>query len=191
MIRIIAASILLFSFAALLQLWPQGAAAQTPDLARIYRQAIEAINRGDVNGALALMTEDVQLQGTPGCLAAPCRGKTAVRQDLEQDAAAHLQIQSLGSILVSGNTVKANTAHRADLLRGTGISRIIINETATFQGDKISRLVFEPESTDPQSAALVRLLTAGPPPAAPAQPPAVRPPSTGDGGLVRSTLEAE
>jgi hypothetical protein len=193
-IRMIAVSILL-SFLVGLQLWPERAAAQTPDLARLYRQFIEAINRGDVNAAVALMTDDAQLQGTPGCLMSACRGKAAVRQDLEQDAAAHLQIQFLGTIQVSGSTVKANTAHRADLLRGTGISRVIINETATFQGDKISRFVLEPETADPQTATLVRLLTSGAPPVVPAsaadQTPAVRPPSTGDGGLLQPSFGAE
>jgi hypothetical protein len=196
----IVAVFVLFGFVAAFQALP--VAAQTPDIAAVYRQFIDAINRGNVTAALALTTDDVQLQGTPGCIASPCRGRAAVRQDLEQDVAGHLQIQSLGSIQVSTNTVKANTAHRADVLRGTGVSRVIINETLTFQGDKIARVVFDPDASDPQSATILRLLTGGPPPSAPAAaavqpapaaaqpaaPPPITPPSTGDAGL-RATLE--
>jgi hypothetical protein len=165
------------------------AQAQTPDVASLYRQFIEAINRGDVASAVGLMTDDARLQGTPGCLMSACRGKAAVRQDLEQDVAGHLQIQSLGTLQVSENSVKANTAHRADVLKGAGLSRVIINETFTFQAGKISSIVFEPEATDPQTATLVRLLTSGPPSPPPAprsvEPAPIRPPSTGNGGLPR------
>ncbi len=185
----LAGCVFLLVISMVLQTPTRTAVAQTPDLAGVYRGFIDAVNRGDVNGALALMTDDAQLLGTPGCMTS-CRGKAAVRQDLEQDVAAHLQIQSLGSLEVSGSTVKAKTAHRADVLRGTGVSRAIINETFTFQGDKISRANFEPDVSDPQTATLIRLLTSGPPAAAPATSAAptpialvVRPPSTGDAGL--------
>jgi hypothetical protein len=156
-----------------------------------YRQFINAINQGNASAAIALLTDDVSLQGTPGCLARPCQGKVAVGADIQQDIAGHLFIQQLGTVFVSGNTLKSNTAHRADIIKPLGISRVIINETFTFtsQGDKISKIVFDPQTSDPQTARLVAILTAPPPSAQPASPPPVTPvaitaPATGDGGLL-------
>ena len=154
-------------------------AAGSSNEEKIYREFIAAVNRGDVDAAVALMTDDVQLQGTPGCLA-PCLGIEAVRADLGQDAAGHLQIQLLGSVSVSGDTLKSNTAHRADILANFGLSRVIIDETITFEDGKISSVVFAPRVTDRQTAELVMILTAGPQPA-------IQPPTTGDGGLAAAT----
>ena len=138
-----------------------------------YRQFINAINQGNASAAVALLTDDVSLQGTPGCLARPCQGKAAVGADLQQDVAGHLYIQQLGTVFVSGNTLKSNTAHRADFIKPLGISRVIINETFTFtsQGDKISKIVFEPQASDPQTARLLAILSAPPPAPQPVAPP--------------------
>ena len=156
-----------------------------------YRQFINAINTGNATAAIALLTDDVSLQGTPGCLARACQGKAAAGADIQQDIAGHLYIQQLGTVFVSGNTLKSNTAHRADIIKPLGISRVIINETFTFtaQGDRISKIVFEPQASDPQTARLVAILSAPPAPAQPAVPPPVQPvvitaPATGDGGLL-------
>lgn len=186
MIRSLAASlIIMLAFGSLAQHWSSGALAQEPGLEGAYRQFVAAINEGDVDGALALMADDAQLVGTPGCLAAPCVGLEAIGADLQADAEAGLQIQILGTVYVSGNVVTAQTAHRADLLQGLGLSRAIINETVTFDDGKIASVVYAPETADAQTAELVAILTAGPPAEESEEEPAeIVPPATGDGGLL-------
>ncbi len=197
--------VLIVAAVAVSALLANGAAvAQTPtasDPAAVYQQFLSAINRGDAAAATAVFTDDAQMIGVPpNCIPTPCRGKAAIQAELVLAVGVHLQEQLLGSIQVSGNTVVASLAQRADALTPLGISRIFVKDTATIQGDKISRLELNFDMTDPQTARAAAALTAPPP--APAAAPAstnasspstagIRPPATGDAGLAATRAPFE
>ena len=156
-----------------------------------YRKFVDSLNKGDVAGALALFADNAQLSGVrPNCVPNPCVGRAAIQNQLQAEVSAlHLQLQLLGSVNVVNGNVTALVAHRNDPIKALGLSRVVVTETVTFQGDRISKFAVEPQSTDPQTAAFLRALSAPPAPApAPvavqAAPVVITAPSTGDGGLV-------
>src|SRR6266550_139854 len=182
--------------AGLAQFWP--ATANADDAANIatYRKFIDSLNKGDAAGALALFTDNASLSGVrPNCVPNPCVGRAAIQNQLQTEVSAiHIQLQLLGSVNVVNGNVVAEVAHRNDPIRALGLSRVVVVETVTFTGDRISKFVVDPQASDPQTAAFLRALSApAAAPAAPAQvaapvtPPAVvtiSAPNTGDGGLL-------
>src|SRR5207244_20051 len=60
--------------------------AATPDLASILRQHLDAVNRGDVDAAVAAFTDDATLvRGTCSPLN-PCVGKAEVQRQVQNEA---------------------------------------------------------------------------------------------------------
>jgi hypothetical protein len=168
-------------------MWPARANADDAQNMSTYRQYVSALNRGDVDGALSLFTDDAQLSGLrPFCVPNPCVGRAAIQTQLNYGVSNHIQLQLLSSVNVVNGNVTVGVAHRNDLIRAAGLSRVVVAETLTFRGDKIAKYVVEAETSDPQTAAFLRSLS--PPTQAPALPvsapaPAIQPPSTGDGGF--------
>jgi len=187
---------LLLVFICATSAWPHTASADDATNINTYRKYLDSTNKGDVAAVLALFADNAQISSPPTCAPAPCTTRAAI-QSFEQSAAAdHAQVQLLGSVNIVNGNVTAQVAFRSDTVRALGFSRIVLTDTVTFSGDRISKLVVEPQASDPQTAALLRILSQPaplvPPPAPAAQPQvapvAITAPITGDGGLLR-TLE--
>jgi ketosteroid isomerase-like protein len=104
----------------------------------LLQQLDDAIDRGDVPGAMALFADDAVSEGGPQCSAAPCVGKAAIQSDIEYYA-------TLGDVSFtacttedSGNTATARCEVRTNGTRGAGIDRFIASRTVEAQGGKIS-----------------------------------------------------
>ena len=127
---------------------------QTADPAAVFLSFIDTRNRGDVDGALALMTDDIRLVGGPRCTeAAPCIGKEAVRADVQNYIPTyHVQATPVDSPQVSGTTVRARLAVRSDDSRAAGVDRFINNATVEMRDGKIASFRVVPDVSDPQTA---------------------------------------
>jgi hypothetical protein len=150
--------------------WPGTASADDATNITTYRKYLDSVNKGDVAAVLALFADNAQVSAPPTCAPAPCTTRAAI-QNFEQSAASdHVQVQLLSSVNIVNGNVTALVAVRSDTIRALGLSRIVLTDTVTFSGDRISKFVVEPQASDPQTAVLLRILS---------QPaPAPSPPST-------------
>ena len=139
---------------------------QEADLAAIFRRYADAVNQGDVDGALALFSEDATWVRGGRCPPGACVGQAAVRAELETEVANHHRIDII-DVQVTDSTLTARAEFQTDRTREAGVERIILAFTVEFQGDKISALQAGPDLTDPQTAAFTggRLPTTGAGPA--------------------------
>jgi len=162
---------------------PDGAArAQIESTIKtIFRLDLAARNRGDIATLMSLYTDDaVQPSSGPVtnnlCTVSACVGKADIQRQAENAIANHVQLTIVGQPEISGNVVTARVEFRNDPTRAAGFDRQIFLHTRTFRGDKISIFSGEADLTDAQTAAFRASQAAAAP--------AVRPPSTGDAGLV-------
>ncbi len=153
------------------------AVAAADDPATVVQRFNDVRNRYDVEGTLALVTDDFRNVGGPRCTeAAPCIGAAAFRMNLEGGFIVnHVQITIIGAPQVSGTTVRIRTEVRADIYRAAGVERIVNNATVEVRDGKIASYVEFPDASDAQTAQFLAYVQArqGPPPA---------PPRTGGGG---------
>ena len=174
---------------------PGGVLAQVDPLT-VVRQALDANNRDDVEGLLALVTDDYVQEGG-ACESAPggrCVGKQAFRQAIErgpgdeaEDEPGGPPIITIASSQVSGNTVTARLEVRFDPtpapLRAAGVERVIELGTFEVRGDKLASARFVRDLSDPQTAIAVALFESEgaqqpqPAPPRPPGPPAAPPPA--------------
>jgi len=83
----------------------------------IFRQAIEARNRGDLDGLMQFFASDAVRED--GSCQPPCMGVTAVRRLFEKNVAEHFQA-TLISVEGSGDTVMGRAEIRSDTFRAQG-----------------------------------------------------------------------
>ena len=70
------------------------------DPAILLKQYVEAINRGDAAGALAMLADDAVFDVPGGlCMAAPCVSKATIQKELESRNRAMPVLQALGEML--------------------------------------------------------------------------------------------
>jgi ketosteroid isomerase-like protein len=137
--------------------------AQGSDAGALYRQFLEAQNRGDVGAQLALLTDDATIVvDGPGSLCPPpagCVGKAAIQRQLELRVATGAQ-SAIPQAQVTGDTAIAQIEVRNPELQRAGIDRILYNNTIVERGGKIAsvRAVLDP--TDPGTASLLAALRA-------------------------------
>lgn len=82
--------------------------AAQEDPASVLRRFIDARNRGDVAGTLALATDDIRFVGGPQCTpVAPCIGRDALRSEVQSYIGAGVQATIVDTPQVSGTTVRA------------------------------------------------------------------------------------
>jgi hypothetical protein len=146
--------------------------AQTGGPEEIARQYVDARNRGDVEGAFALMAPGGTFQGAGQCAQAPCSGD-ALKAQLQREVGLHISI-SVTSAETEGNTSKLHLQVTNDRIKQCGVERVVSTETYTVVDGKITSIVAVIDQSDPQSA---RFLACPPP----TQPPAPGAPSTGSG----------
>lgn len=166
-----------------LGLQPSIGFAQTDPVA-VLRQAVDARNRGDLAGTMAVFADDAVRQD--GTCPTGCVGAAAVRASMEQSIAEHLQATLLTAQTL-GDTVTARAELRSDTFRAGGAERVLSNFTVEFRGGQIVRWSSTLDSSDAQTAAYVAYQAAlqaqtgqtGPTAPAPAAPPSLQLPRTG------------
>jgi ketosteroid isomerase-like protein len=112
------------------------AAFAQSDPVSIFRQAIEARNRGDLDGMMQFFASDAVRED--GSCQPPCVGAAAVRRSFEKNVAEHFQA-SLTSVEGSGDTVTGRAEIRSDAFRAKGIDHRATSYTIKFRGGKIVR----------------------------------------------------
>ena len=176
MLVIFAAPVLAALLVSAATVWAQGSNAGD-----LHRQSIEAINRRDVDAALALYTDDATLvTDGPGSLCpapAGCVGKAAIRRELERRVASGLQ-SAIQQTQVTGDTAIAQVEARNPGLQQAGIDRVLFVITIVERGGKIASVRSFLDTTDPGTARLLAALRERAA-AAPGQGPAVLPQSGG------------
>ena len=152
------------------------AVAAADDPATVVQRFFDARTRGDVQGALALVADDIRLVGGPRCTPAnPCLGISAFRAEMQAIVADHIQMTIVGIPQVSGTTVHVRIEEHGDIFSAAGVERIVSNGTAEVRDGKIASLNSSPDASDAQTAQFLAYVGAqqGPPTA---------PPRTGGGG---------
>jgi DNA-binding beta-propeller fold protein YncE/ketosteroid isomerase-like protein len=121
-------------------------------LSGLLRQHYEAINKWDAAATATFFTDDAALV-RGGCPPqTPCVGTAAIQIQLGRDRTIEYRY-SVISIQVSGDTATGRAEFRNLNIKNSGLERVIETFTATFKGDKISRLVHELDVSDSQTAA--------------------------------------
>jgi len=150
------------------------AVAAADDPATVVRRFIEVRNRYDVEGTLALITDDFRLVAGPQCTpATPCVGVAAQRAELKNYIADHAQVTIVGTPQVSGTTVRLRQEGRADPFRAAGAERLILLGTVEVRDGKVASYIDTPDLGDAQTAQFFARVAQGPP---------TTPPRTGGGG---------
>lgn len=119
----------------------------------VQRQLFDALERGDIDAALALFTDDAVIDSQSGdCARAPCVGRAAIRKDLLRYLADPSRRVSLIDTHVAGNVLVTRFEARSATMQRAGVERIVLWGIREMRGDKIatSRCCL-PERTDPQT----------------------------------------
>ena len=133
------------------------------DPAALLKTYAEAINRGDVAGALALYAEDAVIDGGGLCAVAPCVGKAAIQKELERRVA-DKQHATILKQYVSGNVLTQRSEVQNDTVKKAGVERTIGWTIIEVKGDKIAYTrTAIPDRSDPQTARFDEWQRAQPP----------------------------
>jgi ketosteroid isomerase-like protein len=128
-----AASVLFFT--ATLAVLPHVGLAQN-DAVAIFRQAVEARNRGDIVAMMTLFTDDAVRED--GSCQPPCVGLAAVRASFQKNIDEHFQAK-VTSADGAGDTVTARAEISSDALRAQGVEKRMTSYTVKLRGGKIAR----------------------------------------------------
>ena len=157
---------------------PSAALAQADPVA-VFRQAVDARNRGDLGGVMAVFADDAVRQD--GSCLPPCVGEAAIRRSMEQNLAEHFQATVLAA-QAAGNTVTARAELRSDLFRAGGAERVISDFTVELRDGKIVRWSSTLDTGDAPTAAYIAYRTALQAQGGPTAPAPVQLPRTGAPG---------
>ncbi|MFG1345444.1 nuclear transport factor 2 family protein [Xanthobacter autotrophicus DSM 431] len=113
---------------------PVPAAFAQTDPALIFRQAIDARNRGDLEGLMTFFAPDA-VREDASCNPA-CVGEAAVRRSFEKNIADHFQA-SLTVVEGAGDTVTGRAEVRSDALRANGVDHRMASYTIKFRAGRI------------------------------------------------------
>lgn len=140
---------------------PAPTRTQGPDLAAILRQHYDAVNKGDIPGAVAMFADDaVAVRGSLCPVASPCKDKAAIQKQLEREPGLKVQY-TVANTEVSGDKVAVRTEFRNVNTPGVGITRGIEIHTVTFRGDKVAHFVAGFDTSDPETKIQVRFSAVG------------------------------
>lgn len=120
------------------------AALAQSDPVAIFRQAIDARNRGDIDGVMALFASDSVRQD--GACTPACVGAAAVRRSVAQNIAEHFQARVL-SVEGAGDTVTGQAEIRSDRFRAQGADFMMTSYVITFRDGKIVRWYSPPPAS--------------------------------------------
>ncbi len=124
---------------------PSVGLAQSDSVA-VFRQAIDARNRGDIVAMMALFTDDAVRKD--GSCQPPCVGLAAVRRSFQKNIDEHFQAK-VTSAEGSGDTVSARAEISSDAFRARGIEKRMTSYTVKFRDGKIARWTSPPPPQSP------------------------------------------
>ena len=104
------------------------------DTVSAFRNAIEARNRGDLDGMMAFFAPDAVRED--GSCQPPCVGLAAVRRSMEINIADHFRAD-LTTVEGMGDTVTGSALIYRDALRAQGIDHRTTTYTVKFRDGKI------------------------------------------------------
>jgi ketosteroid isomerase-like protein len=139
-------------------------AASQVDRATLVQQWVDARNRGDVDGVLALQTENAVWIAGPCQAQSPCLAD-GIRAVAETNAATHARF-SLSSLQVAGSIVTARYELRSDTNCNAGVERVVGTVLLNIPQDKIALYVGLNDVADAQTA-MSQAVAAGRQPAGP------------------------
>jgi ketosteroid isomerase-like protein len=106
------------------------------DPVAVFRQAIDARNRGDIVAMMALFTDDAVRED--GSCQPPCVGRAAVRASFQKNIDEHFRA-NVTSAEGSGETVTARAEISSDEFRARGIEKRMTSYTVKLRDGKIAR----------------------------------------------------
>jgi len=121
-------------FVAAVSALPSVSSAQSDPVA-IFRQAIDARNRGDIDAMMALFTDDARRED--GSCQPPCVGLAAVRASFQKNIDEHFQA-NLISAEGTGDTVTGRAEISSDELRAQGVEKRMTSYTVKLRDGKIA-----------------------------------------------------
>jgi hypothetical protein len=104
------------------------------DPVAVFRQAIDARNRGDIVAMMALFADDAVRED--GSCQPPCVGLAAVRASFQKNIDEHFQ-SKVTSAEGLGDTVTARAEISSDAFRARGIEKRMTSYTVKLRGGKI------------------------------------------------------
>jgi ketosteroid isomerase-like protein len=116
---------------------PSMGLAQSDPVA-VFRQAIDARNRGDIVAMMALFTDDAVRED--GSCQPPCVGLAAVRASFQKNIDEHFQAKLI-SAEGSGDTVTGRAEISSDAFRARGIEKRMTSYTVKLRDGKIVRWI--------------------------------------------------
>ena len=122
-------------FAATAAVLPRMGLAQTDPVA-VFRQAIDARNRGDIVAMMALFTDDAVRED--GSCQPPCVGLAAVTISFQKNIDEHFHA-NVTSAQAAGDTVTAGAEITSDAFRAQGVEKRVTSYTIQLRGGKIAR----------------------------------------------------
>lgn len=130
-----------------------------------FRRFSEALNSGDVDKLMAVLTADASVVGGPNCPpSAPCVGRELVRQNYAE----YLTRVKHRSKVVSEEFKSGSSAHRVevtnDSIRNRGTDRLIGRNEVSYRDGLIASMRFFPDMSDEETARYIKA-TAPPAPA--------------------------
>jgi ketosteroid isomerase-like protein len=138
-----------------LTLFPSTLFAQA-DPASLVRRYIEAFDRGDLDAATELLTDDAVMRvegerrGGHLCDEASCVGKQAIRQEYARRGDLH--DLTIADLQVSGSTVTVRLEIRSDRTQASGVERAVHVWVFRLRGDQIASVEERLDHTDSQTA---------------------------------------
>jgi ketosteroid isomerase-like protein len=122
-------------FATTVAVLPSVGFAQS-DAVAVFRQAIDARNRGDISTMMALFTDDAVRED--GSCQPPCVGLAAIKRSFQKNIDEHFQAK-VTSAQGTGDTVTATAEISSDAFRAQGLEKRMTSYTIQLRGGKIAR----------------------------------------------------
>lgn len=140
-----------------------GAATLVPSLALaqadgagVFRQFIDAHNRGDTAAAVALFTDDATLDiGAGLCSATPCAGKDAIRRELERQVADQARYGIISLDLSGAAAANFRVQVTSAGIRLASVDAAIAAGTVELRGERIAVMRARFDAQDPKTAAFL------------------------------------
>jgi hypothetical protein len=123
--------------------------------ASVLQRFQDARNRGDVDGAMALVAPDLRYSDSDGAAcppASPCVGTAAMQSDVQLFIAELVYSSSTGTPESSGAAVHARLASQSPGRSAIGLDRTLSDVTVEVRDSRLISWRSEGDATDPQTA---------------------------------------
>jgi ketosteroid isomerase-like protein len=119
---------------------------------QLFERFVASVNRGDLEGALAVFADDVTWERGGQCPPGACVGKPAVQGELTRDIANHHALAIVGSEPL-GELTNVRVELQTDMTRRAGIRRVIQIFTLGTRDGRIVSVRTVNDVTDADTAA--------------------------------------